>query len=186
MRKPDVRALAASAGLRTSEKKDSQEICFVPSNDYRKLLAEHKVEMHAGEIVDTGGNRLGEHAGTENFTIGQRRGHGIASTEPLYVVDLLRGRCRRPRLARGVPCALHARRRPELDRRRSARGERDALSRPVSLALDRHARDGSERTARPCTSPSTRHSSRSQRDRGRPSISGIVSSAEAGSRARSA
>jgi tRNA-specific 2-thiouridylase len=74
--------------LRTSQKKDSQEICFVPSNDYRKLLAEHAVVMHAGDLVDTGGNRLGEHGGTENFTIGQRRGHGVASAEPLYVVAL--------------------------------------------------------------------------------------------------
>jgi tRNA-specific 2-thiouridylase len=88
LKKSEVRALAAKAGLKTSAKKDSQEICFVPSNDYRKLLAEHRVEMHAGEIVDTAGNRLGEHTGTENFTIGQRRGHGIASSEPLYVVAL--------------------------------------------------------------------------------------------------
>lgn len=88
LKKSAVRALASKANLKTSAKKDSQEICFVPSNDYRQLLAEHKVEMHAGVLVDTAGNQLGEHTGTENFTIGQRRGHGIASSEPLYVVAL--------------------------------------------------------------------------------------------------
>lgn len=88
MRKSQVRDLARQAGLRTSEKKDSQEICFVPSNDYRELLAQEKVELHAGALVDTSGRSLGRHAGTEHFTIGQRRGHGIASGEPLYVVAL--------------------------------------------------------------------------------------------------
>jgi tRNA-specific 2-thiouridylase len=88
LEKKAVRALAEKAGLRTSKKKDSQEICFVPSNDYRKLLAEAKTELHPGELVDTAGNRLGEHAGTEHFTIGQRKGHRIAAVEPLYVVAL--------------------------------------------------------------------------------------------------
>jgi tRNA-specific 2-thiouridylase len=88
LKKSAVRALARDAGLRTSHKKDSQEICFVPSNDYRELLAQEKVELHAGELVDTAGTSLGAHAGTENFTIGQRRGHGVAGGEPLYVVAL--------------------------------------------------------------------------------------------------
>jgi tRNA-specific 2-thiouridylase len=89
MRKAEVRALAHRANLRTSEKKDSQEICFVPSNDYRKLLAERGVELHAGTLLDTSGRILGRHEGTEHFTIGQRRGHGVATSGPLYVVDLL-------------------------------------------------------------------------------------------------
>lgn len=88
LEKSAVRALAREAGLRTSEKKDSQEICFVPSNDYRNLLAEHAVELHPGELVDTNGAVLGTHAGTELFTIGQRRGHGVAVGEPLYVVAI--------------------------------------------------------------------------------------------------
>lgn len=88
MAKSEVRALAERAGLRTSAKKDSQEICFVPSNDYRRLLEERGAEMHPGQLVDTAGAVLGEHAGTEHFTIGQRRGHGIAGGEPLYVVAL--------------------------------------------------------------------------------------------------
>ncbi|MFO1010589.1 MAG: tRNA 2-thiouridine(34) synthase MnmA [Planctomycetota bacterium] len=88
LRKTAVRALAKEAGLRTAVKKDSQEICFVPSNDYRRLLAERGVALHAGELVDTAGRVLGTHAGTEHFTIGQRRGHGVAGGEPLYVVEL--------------------------------------------------------------------------------------------------
>lgn len=88
LRKSEVRELARKAGLKTSAKKDSQEICFVPSNDYRNLLAAERVELHPGELVDSSGKVLGRHAGTEHFTIGQRRGHGVAAGEPLYVVAL--------------------------------------------------------------------------------------------------
>lgn len=88
LRKPKVREIAGEFGLRTAQKADSQEICFVPSNDYRKLLAERGVELHPGSLVDTAGRVLGTHAGTEHYTIGQRRGHGIASEKPLYVVAL--------------------------------------------------------------------------------------------------
>jgi tRNA-specific 2-thiouridylase len=87
--KARVRELAAAAGLRTAHKADSQEICFVPSNDYRKLLAERGVELHPGQLVDTAGRVLGEHAGTEHFTIGQRRGHGVGGGRPLYVVAIV-------------------------------------------------------------------------------------------------
>ncbi len=86
--KSEVRELARKAGLKTSAKKDSQEICFVPSNDYRNLLAQERVELHPGVLVDSSGRELGRHAGTEHFTIGQRRGHGVAVGEPLYVVAL--------------------------------------------------------------------------------------------------
>ena len=89
MEKTTVRSLASDAGLRTAKKADSQEICFVPSNDYRRLLDERGVERHPGDLVDTSGKRLGTHDGTEHFTIGQRRGHGIAHSQPLYVVDLV-------------------------------------------------------------------------------------------------
>jgi len=88
MQKSAVRAVARDAGLRTSDKKDSQEICFVPQNDYRKLLDEHGVERHPGEIVDTSGHVLGRHEGTEHYTIGQRRGLGVGGGEPLYVVSI--------------------------------------------------------------------------------------------------
>ncbi len=86
--KSEVRARAREAGLRTSAKKDSQEICFVPSNDYRELLRQEKATLHPGELVDTGGRTLGRHEGTELFTIGQRRGHGVSNSEALYVIAL--------------------------------------------------------------------------------------------------
>lgn len=89
LEKPAVRELAREAGLRTSQKKDSQEVCFIPSNDYRQLLAERAVPLTPGDIVDTSGRRLGRHPGIEHFTIGQRRGHGIVTGVPTYVVDLL-------------------------------------------------------------------------------------------------
>ncbi|MCK6446957.1 MAG: tRNA 2-thiouridine(34) synthase MnmA [Planctomycetes bacterium] len=88
LEKREVRALAERVGLRTAHKADSQEICFVPSNDYRQLLAERGVALHPGKLVDTSGRVLGDHAGTEHFTIGQRRGHGIGGGSPLYVVAL--------------------------------------------------------------------------------------------------
>ena len=89
LQKTEVRAMAESVGLRTAQKADSQEICFVPSNDYRRLLRERGGEFHPGDIVDTSGKKVGQHDGTENYTIGQRRGLGIAGGVPLYVVDVL-------------------------------------------------------------------------------------------------
>lgn len=88
MEKPEVRAMAERAGLRTHAKKDSQEICFVPSNDYRRLLKERGVALHPGRIVDVYGRDHGAHGGTELFTIGQRRGHGVAVGIPMYVVEI--------------------------------------------------------------------------------------------------
>jgi tRNA-specific 2-thiouridylase len=86
LQKSEVRAMASEAGLRTAAKADSQEICFVPSNDYRLLLEQRGVALHPGELLDTAGRSLGRHAGTEHFTVGQRRGHGIGGGTPLYVV----------------------------------------------------------------------------------------------------
>lgn len=88
MRKTEVRERARAMGLRTADKPDSQDICFVKS-DYRAFL-ETVVPGAAepGEIVDTGGSVLGTHAGVSNFTIGQRRGLGVAIGEPRYVVDV--------------------------------------------------------------------------------------------------
>jgi tRNA-specific 2-thiouridylase len=88
MRKGAVRGLAAEAGIRTAAKPDSQEICFVPGNDYRELFERHGVELHPGELVDTSGKVLGRHAGTEHYTIGQRRGLGVAAGVPLFVVAI--------------------------------------------------------------------------------------------------
>ncbi|MFT7667741.1 MAG: tRNA-specific 2-thiouridylase [Planctomycetota bacterium] len=88
LQKPEVRAMAEKIGLRTAKKADSQEICFVPSNDYRELLKQEGRELHPGEFRDTAGKVIGTHEGTEHFTIGQRRGHGIGGGRPLYVVEV--------------------------------------------------------------------------------------------------
>lgn len=92
MVKTHVRELARSLGLPVAEKNDSQEICFVPNGDYAAFIDEYFKEQgmgHArteGDIVDTSGQVLGRHAGTHHFTVGQRRGLGVATGEPLYVI----------------------------------------------------------------------------------------------------
>ena len=91
--KTEVRALAREMGLSVAEKNDSQEICFVPNGDYAAFLAAYLAESGApaapaaGDIVSTDGRRLGEHQGVHHFTVGQRRGLGIAAGEPLYVIS---------------------------------------------------------------------------------------------------
>jgi len=88
--KAEVRAHAARLGLATADKAESQEICFVPTGNYRDYLAEAAPETRrSGPIVDLDGRVLGEHAGIAYYTIGQRKGLGLAVGEPLYVVDLL-------------------------------------------------------------------------------------------------
>jgi tRNA-specific 2-thiouridylase len=89
LHKPEVRQLAERMGLRTAKKPDSQEICFVPSNDYRRLLKERGVRLTPGKLVDTTGRVLGDHPGIEHFTIGQRRGLGVAAGVPMFVVDIV-------------------------------------------------------------------------------------------------
>jgi tRNA-specific 2-thiouridylase len=90
MRKPEIRKIARSLGLKVADKIDSQEICFVPGNDYKAFLRSHlgENEFHRGEIYDVEGNFVGEHAGIELFTIGQRKGLPGGSAKPRYVVDL--------------------------------------------------------------------------------------------------
>ena len=90
MRKPQIRGIAHSLGLKVADKIDSQEICFVPGNDYKAFLRSHlgKNEFHRGEIYDVQGNFIGEHDGIELFTIGQRKGLPGGSARPRYVVDL--------------------------------------------------------------------------------------------------
>ncbi len=90
--KSRVRELARELGLAVAEKGDSQEICFVPNGDYAAFIeayfAEQGISLGSarGEIVSSDGRRLGEHEGVHRFTVGQRRGLGIASGEPLYVI----------------------------------------------------------------------------------------------------
>jgi tRNA-specific 2-thiouridylase len=92
MTKPEVRALARSMELAVAEKDDSQEICFIPNGDYAAFLDAWLKESDAppartrGEIVAADGRKLGDHDGVHHFTIGQRRGLGIAAGEPLYVI----------------------------------------------------------------------------------------------------
>jgi len=93
MTKQEVRRLAAGYGLRVAEKGESQEICFVPDNDYVRFLEEVRGEVPlSGDIVDSRGNLLGRHNGTYRYTVGQRKGLGIAHPHPLYVlgVDIAR------------------------------------------------------------------------------------------------
>ncbi|NMW17673.1 MAG: tRNA 2-thiouridine(34) synthase MnmA [Chlorobiaceae bacterium] len=90
--KPEVRKLAHSFGVRAAEKKESQEICFVPQDDYCSYLAGAIPGLAAkvanGDIVDDTGRVIGKHRGYPFYTIGQRRGLGIAAKEPLYVTAL--------------------------------------------------------------------------------------------------
>ncbi|MFL6546497.1 MAG: tRNA 2-thiouridine(34) synthase MnmA [Candidatus Udaeobacter sp.] len=90
MTKPQIREIAHSLDLKVADKADSQEICFVPGNDYKAFLRSHlgENEFHRGEIYDVAGNFLGEHDGIELFTIGQRKGLPGGSPGPRYVVDL--------------------------------------------------------------------------------------------------
>jgi len=90
MSKPEIRKIARSLGLRVADKIDSQEICFVPGNDYKSFLRSHLGEnkFHRGEIYDVEGNFVAEHEGIELFTIGQRKGLPGGSARPRYVVDL--------------------------------------------------------------------------------------------------
>jgi tRNA-specific 2-thiouridylase len=88
MTKEQVRAKAASLNLGVHAKPDSQEICFVPDDDYAGLLARRAPERFApGRILDTDGTDLAGHEGHQHFTIGQRRGLGVAMGAPRYVID---------------------------------------------------------------------------------------------------
>ena len=95
MSKPEVREVAREQNLAVAEKKESQEICFVPDGDYagfidRYLVAEDRAqEIPAqGDLVDSSGQVIGRHDGIHRFTIGQRRGIGIAAERPLYVISI--------------------------------------------------------------------------------------------------
>ncbi|MGH7453767.1 MAG: tRNA 2-thiouridine(34) synthase MnmA [bacterium] len=87
--KPEVREIARSLGLKTAEKKESQEICFIPDNDYRRYLRERAPEtvakIGAGEFVDVNGQRVGTHEGFPFYTVGQRKGLGLALGRPIFI-----------------------------------------------------------------------------------------------------
>jgi tRNA-specific 2-thiouridylase len=87
--KSETRALANELGLRVAEKPDSQDICFVPNGKYQDIVQKLRPgAIEPGQIVHVDGRVMGEHNGVINFTVGQRRGLGIATGEPLFVVKL--------------------------------------------------------------------------------------------------
>ncbi|HEX2443088.1 MAG TPA: tRNA 2-thiouridine(34) synthase MnmA [Vicinamibacterales bacterium] len=89
MTKDDVRAAARALGLSVAEKPDSQELCFVAGGDHAAFVEQHAPELvGAGVIADRDGRVLGRHDGTHRFTIGQRKGLGLSTGLPLYVVDI--------------------------------------------------------------------------------------------------
>jgi tRNA-uridine 2-sulfurtransferase len=92
--KAQTRAEAGSAGLAAARRPESQDVCFVGGGDHRAFLERHGGAGRPGEIVDSGGRTLGRHGGVHRFTPGQRRGIGVAASEPLYVlqVEAERGR----------------------------------------------------------------------------------------------
>ncbi len=93
-KKPDVRALAQQQGLALANKPDSQEICFIPGGDYKQFLDAYLADQGesmpdtSGELVSTTGEILGQHHGIHNFTVGQRKGLGVATGSPLYVIGI--------------------------------------------------------------------------------------------------
>ena len=118
MTKPEVRELARKLGLALAEKPDSQEICFIPGGDYKRFLDAYLEEQGealpdtAGELVTTSGEVIGEHHGIHNFTVGQRRGLGVATGSPLYVIQI-KGDTRQVVVGRGEELfsrGLHAKR----------------------------------------------------------------------------
>ena len=94
MNKPQVRELAREHHLALAEKPDSQEICFVPGGDYKRFIDAYLAEQGeqlpdtSGELVTTDGRVLGHHEGVHNFTVGQRKGLGVATGSPLYVINI--------------------------------------------------------------------------------------------------
>ena len=93
-RKPEVREIAAQHGLALAAKPDSQEICFIPGGDYKRFIDAYLDEQGeeipdtAGELVTASGELIGRHTGIHNFTIGQRKGLGVSSPTPLYVLQI--------------------------------------------------------------------------------------------------
>jgi tRNA-specific 2-thiouridylase len=99
MHKEEVRGIAREANLYTAEKQESQEICFVPDGKYSEFIdryLEHEKREGelplAGDIVTTAGETIGSHTGIHRYTVGQRRGLGIAAEKPLYVVQIERAK----------------------------------------------------------------------------------------------
>jgi len=87
LHKAEVRRLSTEMGLPTATRRESQDICFIPDNDYRLFIAKH-IPPKSGDIVDTNGKVLGRHSGLAQYTVGQRQGLGLTSNKRLYVIRL--------------------------------------------------------------------------------------------------
>ena len=88
MNKKNTRKIASELNLNVADKLDSQDICFVPNGNYASVIKKYRPKsFKQGDIFDTDGNAIGKHEGIINYTIGQRKGIGIAHKEPLYVVS---------------------------------------------------------------------------------------------------
>ena len=168
--KPEVRRLAAKAGLPVASKADSQDLCFLAGTTRARFLERHAgIADRPGEVVDRDGTVLGTHSGHQRFTVGQRRGLGIANGEPLFV---LAKDAARNRVVVGPQAALQA------DRVR-VRAARDCTGRALAstgsssaTAPSRWARASRERWTRGCTSRS-RWSSTNQSTAPRPASSPV-------------
>jgi tRNA-specific 2-thiouridylase len=94
LNKPEVREIARQSGLALADKPDSQEICFIPGGDYKQFITNYLEEQgqtvpeSGGQLVSTSGVTIGKHEGIHNFTIGQRKGLGVTSPNPLYVLNI--------------------------------------------------------------------------------------------------
>jgi tRNA-specific 2-thiouridylase len=87
MSKGSVKKIAGKLGLPTSSRSESQDICFIPDNDYRSFIS-GQLSFQPGDIVDIKGKVLGQHDGLAKYTVGQRQGLGLNSSEPLYAIEL--------------------------------------------------------------------------------------------------
>ena len=92
--KTEIRAIAADLGLRVAHKRDSQEICFVTEGHHSEFVAARRFRETRGEFVDMAGRVLGQHDGIERFTVGQRKGLGIALGTPHFVIRIDADTCR--------------------------------------------------------------------------------------------
>jgi len=92
--KTETRRIAAEFGLHTADKPESQDLCLVEANGSMRAFLDKYITPQTGNIVDKSGNVLGQHEGVHHYTIGQRKGLGIAHSEPLYVLELDAGRNR--------------------------------------------------------------------------------------------
>ncbi len=87
--KSETRSIAKKLNLNVADKPDSQDICFVPNGDYSSVIKKYRPEsFQKGDIIDLNGDKIGEHQGIINYTIGQRKGIKISSEKPLYVINI--------------------------------------------------------------------------------------------------